>query len=123
MLRNNSKTSSTKHCRPICFYFQKGRPTLIKRVQSHVQIKIDKLDPFSHIPNSIPVNVDFKFNLTMTDGAGVNFLTKNSSSSSCFICGAKPIDMNSINIFDRKVKQKDFYKYRLSTLPELIKIF
>ena len=36
MLYNNSKTSSTKDCRPICFYIQKESPNLIKYVQSHI---------------------------------------------------------------------------------------
>lgn len=123
VLWNNSRHSSTKHCRPIRFYLQKENPNLIKSTQNHVQAEIDNLEPFCYVSDKRSFNVHFNMNLTMIDGAVLNVLTENKSSSSCFACGAKPSEMNSVKVFERSVKKEDFYRYGLSTLHAWIKFF
>ena len=60
--------------------------------------------------------------LTMVDGAVVNVLCNNTSSTNCHLCGATPKLMNCISTMERP-KNEQFYKYGLSTLHAQIKFF
>lgn len=120
---NNIKHSSTKHCRPIRFYLQKENASLIKSVKDSIQTEIDRLETYTYVSGDTSFNVHFNMHLTMIDGAVLNVLTGNKSSSSCFACGAKPSEMNSVDVLKRNVKSEEFYKYGLSTLHAWIKFF
>lgn len=60
------------------------------------------------------VNVDMK--LTMVDGKVCQTLTDTPSSASCYICGAKPNEMNTLERVKQKRENTSQFEFGLSTL-------
>lgn len=55
--------------------------------------------------------------LTMIDGKVINALTETKSTSTCYICGAKPNDMNDLTRLQKNFKaDTNAYKYGISPL-------
>jgi len=52
----------------------------------------------------------------MVDGKVCNALKDNKSSSSCYICKAKPSEMNNLSKIGEKSCNQETYKFVLSTL-------
>ncbi|XP_059223235.1 uncharacterized protein LOC131997013 [Stomoxys calcitrans] len=119
-LWENDRHSSPRYCRPIKFMFMKENPDLVRDVERNISLQIESLNSFHHEEKN--VNVSFSMKLTMIDGAVLNVLTNNKSSSNCCICGAKPTEMNSTAVSERDVNE-EHYKYGLSTLHARIKFF
>lgn len=120
ILWENDRHSSPRFCRPIKFIFMKESADLINSVQKDITEQISNLNTFHYEQRK--VNISFSMNLTMIDGAVLNVLTNNKSCSTCFLCGAKPSQMNSAAVFEREIKE-EHYKYGLSTLHARIKFF
>lgn len=57
----------------------------------------------------------------MLDGKAGNSLTGQKSSASCNICGAKPSDMNNINLVLQRNCEKAFYKFGFPVLHSWIR--
>lgn len=123
ILWKNNKHSSTRFCRPIKFLSIKENPSLVKSVHQSISTEIENLTIYCYENAGVKINVNFKMNLTMIDGAVVNILTNNKSASCCFMCGAKPTEMNrEKSIYNKEIKDEHL-KYGLSTLHALIKCF
>lgn len=118
----NEKHSSWRLCRPLKIIFTKENPDVINTVRRNIQTQIDNLDVYNYISENKNFNVHYNMKLTMIDGAVLNVLNENKSSSTCVLCGAKPSEMNRMPIFERPVNE-GCYKYGLSTLHAWIKCF
>lgn len=113
----NPRPSSTRYCRPIAFLFEQETAALAKRECDKIQIQIDNLHPTTYTNTTI----EHKLLHTMIDGKMVNILTDTKGSANCYICGAKPSEMNSLVL--KKPIQSENYGYGLSTLHAWIKTF
>lgn len=82
----NSHTSSPKRCMPIMLKFAKENAEITKMEIDNIKAQIDKLEP-----------------TTMFDGKVCQALSENSSSATCYICGANPSEMNNL----QRVKDKN----------------
>lgn len=123
-LWNNLKHSSIRYCRPICYYMEKENSDLVKTTRAIIEEEIDNLQTFDYVSDKKNLTVHFDMRLTMVDGAVLNVLADNKSSSSCFVCGAKPTEMNLIQVFERDLKKREeLHKHGLSTLHAWIKFF
>ena len=104
----NPKPSSTRYCRPIKFIFEKESQALAKRECENIQSQINNL-----VPTSVKdFNIQHKLLLTMIDGKMCNILTDTIGSQICYICGAKPTEMNTL--ITKKLDSKKYYEYGLS---------
>lgn len=118
----NDRHSSWRLCRPLKIIFTKENPSIIQSVRDSINTEIEGLDTYNYISKNKNLNVHYKMQLTMIDGAVLNVLSGNSSSSTCALCGAKPSEMSSLSIFERPVNEQ-CYQYGLSTLHAWIKCF
>ncbi|XP_036340085.1 uncharacterized protein LOC118749386 [Rhagoletis pomonella] len=118
----NSQCSSSRYCRPIKICFKKECPQLVRELENNMQKEISELRTYQPTVGEKKACVDFKFMLTMMDGAIINVLTGNTAGQTCYLCHAKPIEMNTLNIREKPVN-KEFFKYGLSTLHAHIKFF
>lgn len=69
------------------------------------------------------INIEHKLFFTMIDGKTFNVLADNSSSMRCYICNAKPVEMNNLNLRHSKVVNDEFYSFGLSSLHAWIRCF
>uniref|UniRef100_A0A2H1VFM7 SFRICE_040898 n=1 Tax=Spodoptera frugiperda TaxID=7108 RepID=A0A2H1VFM7_SPOFR len=117
----NNTPSSTRLCRPVQFQFTKETREMIKNEISRMEGEIKNL-------NESIVNVDgkiykVKHNLmfTMIDGKVAQTVTDTASNAVCFICKAKPTEMNDLNRVRTKVVDEAALKVGLSPLHARIK--
>ena len=71
----------------------------------------------------VSINIKSHVELTMFDGKVVNALTNTKSSASCNICGAKPSEMNKLDLVKIKPVNDDAMSLGLSSLNCWIKCF
>ena len=64
----------------------------------------------------VSINIKSHVELTMFDGKVVNALTNTQSSASCNICGAKPSEMNKLDLVKIKPVNDDAMSLDLSSL-------
>lgn len=72
--------------------------------------------------SELKINVEHKLQLTMIDGKVCNALSQ-TSSAKCYICKAKPKEMNDIDICLQKVVHQENYEFGLSPLHSYITFF
>lgn len=119
-LWENLSPSSKDTCRPIKFIFAKETPELVCREVDDIKDQIAALLP-TVIRGS---NVSHKLLMTMVDQKVINHLTGNKGLSSCYICHAKPTQMNSIVQTGQKlVDEEDNFQYGISSLHAKINTF
>lgn len=114
----NKTPSSTSYCRPIKFIFAKENSNIVKNTYNEI---INNLECSVIKLNNIVAEVHYEMHCTMIDEAVTNVLSQTNSTSRCFICNAKPTEMNDINI--SKSPNIDIYKFGLSTLHCWIRCF
>ncbi|XP_044572242.1 uncharacterized protein LOC123257406 [Drosophila ananassae] len=119
----NPRPSSTRYCRPIRIQFQKESVNLIKNEEEYFKNKIQQLTPteFKTATNR-KFCVDHILQLTMVDGKVCNALSE-TSSSKCYICQARPTEMNDIDKCLQKKVRTDRYEFGLSPLHAYIRFF
>lgn len=115
----NSRPSSTRFCRPIKYQFAKESPTVIQNEIESIRNEIQNLLPT--ICGGL--EIQHKLLLTMIDGKICNTLTQNSSSMRCYLCNAKPTEMNNIELALRRPVKEDFYELGLSPLHAWIRSY
>lgn len=91
----NPAPSSTRYCRPIKFVYAKETVELTKNEVKKIEDQAEKLLPTEITVNGLKVSVTTTMILCMIDGKVCNCLASNSSTLTCYICKAKPKDMNS----------------------------
>lgn len=120
----NPRTSSTRFCRPIKIQFIKETAEVISSEVNNIKSQISNLTP-TKVTTSFGHEIYIKHYLclTMLDGKACNAVIKNSSSQTCYICGARPKEMNNLShIKDRPLKD-NAYELGLSTLHAHIRFF
>ncbi|KAL4104078.1 hypothetical protein QTP88_019391 [Uroleucon formosanum] len=98
----NDRPSSTDFCRPIKFEF-------VKETTNTIITEINKIE--SEIINLVPslcqnVEIEHKLVMTMIDGKVCNAITNTSSAARCYICNAKPSEMNDLDLVNKKINFK-----------------
>jgi hypothetical protein len=138
VLWKNSRPSSTKYCRPMKFLYLKETLKDIQVEVQKVQSEISNLTPFT----CEELRIDFQMLMSMVDGKVINALTSSSSQvctcprnrqnyllffqsckslQSCYICGAKPSQMNDENALATLTVKEERLNYGLSVLHASIK--
>lgn len=119
----NPRPSSTRYCRPIRIQFKKESVNLIKNEESYFKNKIEQLTPteFKTHTNR-KFYVDHVLQFTMVDGKVCNALTE-TSSAKCYICQAKPTEMNDIDKCLQKEVRTEHFEFGLSPLHAYIRFF
>lgn len=122
VLWKNPTASSTFYCRPMKFVFTKESPEVVNQEHEKFQEIIANLTTSALSLDEKVINVSFKMVFTMIDGSICNVVSGTRSSQTCYICGAKPSDMNKTGI-ENRTPDISQYKYGLSTLHAWIRSF
>ncbi|KAK2578835.1 hypothetical protein KPH14_012190 [Odynerus spinipes] len=69
------------------------------------------------------IGVHHKLVMTMIDGKVCNAITQTNSSMRCYICNAKPTEMNDLKLVGTKHVNEEYYKFGLSSLHAWIRSF
>lgn len=118
----NPRPSSTRYCRPIRFQFKKETTELSIKEEQYFKEKISQLRPTEISIFNRKILITHSLHLTMVDGKVCNALSE-SSSTKCYICGAKPKEMNDVGKCLSKEVDKKFYEFGLSPLHSYIRFF
>lgn len=121
ILWKNPHPSSPKYCRPIKFEYTKETKDKIINEVDRVKEQIAKLNPTKFYKGTKVLCISHVLHLTMVDGKVCQALSKTPSSSSCYICGAKPSEMNSLDTVRQKEENKFTFEFGLSTLHAWIR--
>lgn len=108
----NSQPSSTRLCRPIKFEFIKESNEVIKREKENIEMKINNLSS-THLNDDIIVKHELL--LTMIDGKACSSIA-GSAAMNCYICGATPKQMNSLDIAQQRTINVNNLKFGMSSL-------
>ena len=112
----NDRPSSIRFCRPIKFEFIAENAINTLCEYNYYTEKMSSLRPTHIAINSISFSVIHDLQCTMIDGKTCNIITNQKSSNSCNICGARPTQMNKLDLINTLPRKKEFYKLGLSTL-------
>lgn len=112
ILWENPVPSSTRFCRAIKFIFSKETPEITVDETRKINEQINDLRDFSYEDKMIC----FRLILTMVDGKVCHTLTDTKSTQSCYICHAKPKEMNDLKNITTKLANIENYSFGLSTL-------
>lgn len=123
ILWQNPATSSTKYCRPIKFLFAKESSALIVTEVNKVKEQAETLLPTKILINNMEILVKSTLIFCMIDGKICNAVASCASTQTCYICGAKPKEMNNETIILQKSKKKEFFSLGLSPLHSWIRLF
>lgn len=118
----NPRPSSTRYCRPIRFQFKKESVQVSIDEEKYFKEKIANLIPTKFTTDQKTIYIEHILQLTMVDGKVCNALTQ-TSSAKCYICNAKPTEMNNIEQCLQKEVKKDHYEFGLSPLHAYIRFF
>lgn len=118
----NPAPSSTRYCRPIKFVFAKESTELISQEVNLVQQEIRDLSPTLIRNGEQSFLVESTFMLTMIDGKICTALSSvTSSSQTCFICGAKPSELNKPSVILNKIVDERSLTFGMSPLHSWIR--
>lgn len=109
----NPKPCSAAYYRPVQFTFVKESETVVKRENERVKAEISPLQPSDCDSNM----VSHKLMLTMVDAKIKTYLSPNvRSNAACYICLAKPSEMNNLEEVKKKSTEDDLMELGLSSL-------
>ena len=118
----NSRPSSVRYCRPIKIQYKKETTSLSQEEVNYIEKPIEQLQPtVIELDNNRTVHITHRLFLTMIDGKICNALTSTSSAQICYVCGAKPTEMNCLNKIIKKTSDVTTYRFGLSTLHAWIR--
>ena len=118
----NPKPSSSHFCRPLNLQYKKETAEVLRDEEARKRDEIANLKNLEvtiELPNSCnPINASIRQNIdiTMLDGKAVNALTDTKSSQNCNLCGAKPSEMNNLEVIRSKFVHQDSLRLGLSSL-------
>jgi hypothetical protein len=102
----NPKPSSTWFCRPILFEFAKETVESTNRIVGEINDEIKALVPSKCQKNEMSIVVSHKLAMTMIDGKVCNSVAGNRAAMNCYICDAKPSEMNDFSKIDKQTLRK-----------------
>lgn len=109
----NPKPCSAAYCRPVQFTFVKESETVVKEENERVKAEISALQPSDCDSNM----VSHKLMLTMVDAKIKTYISpKVRSNAVCYICMAKPTEMNNLEEVKKKSTENDLMELGLSSL-------
>lgn len=109
----NPKPCSPAYCRSVQFTFVKESETVVKEENERVKAEISALQPSDCDSNM----VSHKLMLTMVDAKIKTYLSPNvRSNAACYICLAKPSEMNNLEEVKKKSAEDDVMELGLSSL-------
>jgi hypothetical protein len=97
----NPAPSSARFCRAIKFVFTKESDEVTKNETGEIQKQIQKLVPTAVKDN---LTVSNKLLFTMVNGKICNSMTDTRSAQICYICGAKPTEVNNLKSVSQNTK-------------------
>ena len=117
----NEKPNSSHFCRPLHLQYQKETTEVTKGEEDRINREIEDLQDFKlditlKSGERLSATVKYHIDMTMLDGKAVNALTDTKSSQSCNVCGAKPSEMNKLEVIRGKSVSERTLKLGLSSL-------
>lgn len=119
----NPAASSTRYCRPIKLVFSKESTDLINKEVDIIKQQIENLTPTKISLGDLNITITATMLLCMIDGKVCNALSSCSSAQCCYLCGAKPSEMNDVKLLSKKEVNKEYLTFGLSPLHAWIRIF
>ncbi|XP_055840046.1 uncharacterized protein LOC129907726 [Episyrphus balteatus] len=120
---HNPRPGSTRYCRPIRFQLKKETADLSRTEQEYIQTQINELNETVIKISDRFIRVKHILKLTMVDGKVCNALSHTASQQVCYICGAKPSNMNDIESSLERTINEDFLDFGISPLHAWIRFF
>lgn len=117
----NPAPSSPKYCRPIKLIFTKETTETITKEVKNIDDQILLLTPTIIETNKLNLSIKSILILSMIDGKVCNALSGNSSTQSCYICKAKPSEMNNEKALSQKIINQKALSFGMSPLHSWIK--
>ena len=125
--RNNA-SSSTRFCRPIKIEYIKETSEVAKKEYAHINRQVNLLKetlfsiPIENSTEVLKISISHNLHCTAIDGKVVNAIFDVSSQACCYICGAKPTQMNDWKNKKRPINTFSL-NFGLSSLHAWIRIF
>lgn len=119
----NPSPCSTRYCRPIKFIFAKETVDVIKTEVNKIKEQATSLLPTKININDLEVSVKPTLIFCMIDGKICNAVAACASTQTCYLCGAKPSEMNDERIILQKTVKSDLLSLGLSPLHSWIGFF
>lgn len=117
----NSEPSSTRLCRPMKFEFVKETADVINNEVNRVNTEIQNLKTTEFEMFNKKFAISHSLTMTMIDGKVATTVSKNCSMAVCFICGAKPTQMNNLDAVILRTNSAEALKFGISPLHARIK--
>lgn len=108
----NPKPCSPSYCRPLMFRFVKESEAVVLEQKGKIEEEIKALLPTEY--NTCKIHHALK--MTMIDGKICTYLSAARSNATCYLCLAKPTEMNRINSVTSKTIATELYEFGLSPL-------
>lgn len=117
----NSKPNSVTYCRPISFQFIKETVSVITSNYQYYNEMLEKIENYCLEFHNMNYNIKFNMKCSMLDGKAGYAITGQVSSASCNLCGAKPNEMNDIDMVLKRKCKTEFYKFGFPILHSWIR--
>lgn len=120
VLWENPRTSSPFYCRPVNFQFVKESKEIINNAWESLK---DEINILTETKLSETTSIKHTLLLTMIDGKICSTIAGSKSTMNCYICGAKPTEMNNLDLIACKIPTQEYYKFGMSSLHAWIRTF
>lgn len=114
----NPKPCSPAFCRPVHFQFVKESEAIVKAEVTRMKEEISALRPTECESNK----VSHKLVMTMVDAKICTYLSEAKSNAACYICLAKPTEMNNLEAVEKRVSSPEMLEFGLSSLHARINV-
>lgn len=112
-LWTNPKPCSTLYCRPVQFTFVKESEAVVIDLKRQMD---DEINALSSTECSNDSRVTHQLMMTMIDAKVCTYLSEARSNATCYLCLAKPTEMNRLDAVTSKSVYSDMYEFGLSSL-------
>ncbi|GBL89092.1 hypothetical protein AVEN_255229-1 [Araneus ventricosus] len=118
----NPVPSSTKYCRLIKFIFAKESTDLITTEVEEIKHRIKELEPTKIFFADLEISVTPTLIFCIVDGKVCNAVSSCPSTQTCYLCGAKPNEVNKLPVIPKKEVSKEFLPFGISLLHSWIRL-
>ena len=111
---SNPKPCSSNFCRPLHLKYEKESSNLCKIEELSIREQMKNLNSFKYqgtlsSGHKAEANITCNEDITMLDRKVINSLTDTLSTQSCNVCGAKPSEMNKLDVIRKKKSMKKLF--------------
>lgn len=114
----NPKPCSPRYCRPVQFSFVKETKEVVINEKTAMDNEIEALVPSKCQGHEI----SHQLMMTMIDGKICTYLSEAKSNAACYLCLAKPTEMNNLDVIASKTISSGVYEFGLSSLHARINV-